>query len=86
MTPNPLTAPAVGTIRRCTTHRMVAGVASGLAEYLDVDPLLVRIAFVVLAALDGIAVPLYLALWLLVPADDAPASVAEDLVGRLGRF
>ncbi len=85
MTLNPLTAPTTGTVRRCTTHRMVAGVAAGLAEHLDMDPLLVRIAFVVLAVMGGIAVPLYLALWLLIPAGDAPSSIAEDLIARLSR-
>jgi len=38
-----------------------AGVAAGLADYLDVDPTLVRIGFVALTLLGGVAVPLYLA-------------------------
>lgn len=83
MTTDPLSPPIQAReLRRCTTHRMAAGVAAGLGEYFDVDPLLVRIAFVVLAALGGIAVPLYLAMWLLVPADDGSPSIAEDLVAR----
>lgn len=40
---------------------MLAGVAGGLADYFDVDPTIVRIAFVALAFLGGLAVPLYLA-------------------------
>lgn len=80
------------TLRRCTTHRMVAGVAAGLAEYFDLDPLGVRIAFVVLAVAGGLAVPVYAALWLLVPADRLPgrsprttwssAAPAPDLHGE----
>jgi phage shock protein PspC (stress-responsive transcriptional regulator) len=36
----------------------------------------------VLALAGGMGVPLYLALWLLVPADDSPTSIAEDLLDR----
>lgn len=69
-------------LRRCDTHRMVAGVAAGIGEHFDLDPLLVRIAFVVLAAAGGLGVPLYLAMWLLVPAGGSLTSIAEDLVSR----
>ncbi len=73
---------AVPSLRRCRAHRMVAGVAAGLGEHFDVDPLLVRAALLVLALAGGMGVPLYLALWLLVPADDSPTSIAEDLLDR----
>ena len=48
---------------------MVAGVAGGLAEYLDVDPVAVRIGFVVASfLLGGIGGPiLYLLMWAVVP-------------------
>ena len=61
---------------------MVAGVASGLADYFDIDPTLVRIGFVALALLGGLAVPLYLAGWLLIPEEESDRSVAEDLLAR----
>ena len=61
---------------------MVAGVAAGFADYLGVDPTLVRIGFVVLALMGGIAVPLYLAGWLLIPEEDGGRTVAEALFTR----
>ena len=61
---------------------MLAGVASGLADYFDIDPTLVRIGFVVLALFGGLAVPLYLAGWLLIPEEEADRSVAEELLAR----
>jgi phage shock protein PspC (stress-responsive transcriptional regulator) len=61
---------------------MVAGVAAGLADFLDVDPTVVRIGFVVLTFVGGIAVPLYLAGWLLIPEEGSDESVAEALVGH----
>jgi phage shock protein PspC (stress-responsive transcriptional regulator) len=62
--------------------RMLAGVAVGLADYFDVDPTLVRIGFVALAFLGGLAVPLYLAGWLLIPDEGAEHSIAEELLER----
>ena len=62
--------------------RMLAGVAVGLADYFDVDPTIVRIGFVALAFLGGLAVPLYLAGWLLIPDEDTDLSVAEELLAR----
>jgi len=61
---------------------MLAGVAAGLADYFDVDPTLVRIGFVVLSFMGGLAVPLYLAGWVLIPDEGAEVSVAEELLAR----
>ncbi|MGO8869888.1 MAG: PspC domain-containing protein [Acidimicrobiales bacterium] len=69
-------------LHRRRDGRMLAGVAAGLADYFDIDPTLVRIAFVVLAVVGGLAVPLYLAGWLLIPEEGADRSVAEDLLER----
>ncbi len=65
-------------LRRRPDQGMIAGVAAGLAEYLDVDVVAVRLAFVILALAGGIAVPLYVAAWLLVPAEGSSSSIAED--------
>ncbi len=69
-------------LHRGARGRMVAGVASGLADYFDVDPTIVRIGFVALAFVGGLAVPLYLAGWLLIPDEDTDLSVAEELLAR----
>jgi phage shock protein PspC (stress-responsive transcriptional regulator) len=61
---------------------MLGGVAAGAADFFDVDPTLVRIGFVVLAFLGGLAVPLYVAGWLLIPDEDSDTSVAEELLAR----
>jgi phage shock protein PspC (stress-responsive transcriptional regulator) len=57
---------------------VVGGVAAGIAAYLDLDPVLVRIAFVALTFLGGFGIVLYLAGWLLIPADDTERAVAQD--------
>jgi phage shock protein C len=53
---------------RSSRDHNLAGVCGGIAEYLNVDPTLVRAAFVVLTILSaGTGVMLYGALWLIVP-------------------
>jgi phage shock protein PspC (stress-responsive transcriptional regulator) len=69
-------------LRRCPHERMLAGVAAGLADYLDVDPTVVRVGLVLLALVGGIAVPLYIAAWLLIPDEEAEQSIAEELFRR----
>lgn len=69
-------------LRRPFDGRLVAGVAAGLADYLDVDVVLVRVGLVVLAILGGLGVPLYLAAWLLIPELGSDQSLAEHLLGR----
>jgi phage shock protein PspC (stress-responsive transcriptional regulator) len=69
-------------LHRPRAHRMVAGVAVGMADYFDIDPMLVRMGFVVLTLLGGLALPLYLAGWLLIPEEGADYSVAEELLAR----
>ena len=63
--------------------RMLAGVASGIARYLAVDLLLVRIALVALIIVGGIGLPLYLACWLLIPDEGATQSIAANFVQSL---
>ena len=69
-------------LHRGRENRMLAGVAVGVADYFDVDPTLVRVGFVVLAIMGGLAIPLYLAGWLLIPEEGAELSVAEDLLAH----
>ena len=56
--------------------RMLAGVAAGVARYLNVDVTVVRIVFAVLTVVGGAALPIYLAGWLLIPEDGADQSIA----------
>ena len=52
---------------RSRSDSMLGGVCGGLAEYFDIDPVLVRLLFVVFAAFGGAGVPVYIVLWLIVP-------------------
>ena len=75
MTMNSTTSPAP--LRRSTTDRKLAGVAGGLADYLKVDPLLVRIGFAVSTLFTGAGLVAYAVMWALVPSDDAAPDAAQ---------
>ena len=63
-------------LERPVHDRMLAGVAAGVARYLNVDVTVVRIVFAVLTVVGGAALPIYLAGWLLIPEDGADQSIA----------
>jgi signal transduction histidine kinase len=50
-------------LRRSRSDRIVAGVAAALGDRLGIDPVVVRLAFVVLAFAGGVGVIAYLLLW-----------------------
>jgi len=55
---------------RSRKNRMIWGVAGGLAEYLDIDVVLVRIGFVVLAFANGLGLLLYIVMAIVVPNEE----------------
>ena len=60
-------------LRRSRTDRVVAGVCAGIAQQLDIDPLVVRIAVVAVTLISGGAAALaYLIAWMLIPRDETP--------------
>ena len=54
-------------LRRSKEDRVIAGVCAGLGRYLGIDPVLLRIAFVVLAIAGGGGILLYVVSWILIP-------------------
>jgi phage shock protein C len=64
-------------LRRSSDNRVVAGVCGGLGEYLGVDPVLIRIAAVVLVFVGGAGLVAYLVAWLVMPAAAEGGSVAR---------
>jgi phage shock protein PspC (stress-responsive transcriptional regulator) len=63
---------------------VLGGVAGGLGDYFNIDPLLVRIGFVGLMIFGGAGLVLYVVAWLLIPAHGQDASNLEGFLSRLG--
>ena len=62
---------------RNTNDEMVGGVCSGIANYLNIDPVIVRLVFVLMALGGGHGFLAYLILWVLMPVDEEPAAKAH---------
>ena len=56
-------------LRRSRDDKVIAGVCGGLGRYLGVDPVLLRIAFVVLAVAGGGGILIYVVAWILIPEE-----------------
>lgn len=54
---------------RARGNRVFGGVAAGLSEYLSIDPILVRIIFVIAAFFNGIGLIAYIVMWIVVPEE-----------------
>jgi phage shock protein C len=52
---------------RSETNKVIAGVAGGLGEYFDIDPVVVRVLFAVMFFLGGGGLLIYIILWIAVP-------------------
>jgi phage shock protein PspC (stress-responsive transcriptional regulator) len=78
------TAPAapVRRLTRRTDKRVIAGVASGIAAFLGIEPWIVRIGFIVLVPFGGFGALAYLIAWLLVPVEGTDRSLATAVVRR----
>ena len=73
-------------LTRDTQRAVLGGVAAGFGRYLDVDPVLVRLGFVLLAFVNGLGILFYLASWLLMPRADAvaPAETSASPTAGMG--
>jgi phage shock protein PspC (stress-responsive transcriptional regulator) len=57
-------------IKRNPNDKVIAGVCSGLAKSLEIDPIIMRLVFVVGFVAFGVGPILYLLLWLLMPKEE----------------
>lgn len=60
---------------RNTQEKMIGGVAAGLADYLNIDVVLMRVLLVIafFFPLPFYLVPCYLIMWMIMPAQPAPS-------------
>ena len=67
---------------RSKSDVMIAGVCSGLAKYLDVDPTAIRLAFVLLLFLALGGFWIYVILWIIMPVEPAVGSASVDVAEK----
>ena len=54
---------------RSAKSKVFGGVAGGIAEYFDIDPIIIRLLFVIIAFAGGGGVIVYLILWIALPLE-----------------
>ena len=74
--------PSVPPLRRDTSRGVIGGVAAGVARQIGVDPLYVRIGFLLAAAAGGLGVVVYALGWALLPGEDGAPTRTRHLAAR----
>ncbi len=73
---------------RSRTEKVIAGVAGGIAAYVDVDPVIVRLAFLALT-FTGVGLFLYPILWIIMPIEGTqkagPAQAFDEIRDAFAR-
>jgi phage shock protein C len=69
-------------LMRSRTEKVIAGVAGGIATYLSIDPVLVRLALVALL-FTGVGVLLYPILWLIMPLEGGSGPAPEQAIDEM---
>ena len=72
-------------LRRSRSDRVGAGVAGGLGEYFDVDPVLFRVLFATAAFFGGAGVLAYLLAWAAIPEQGTERAPIDGFVRGLRR-
>ncbi len=60
-----------GKLVRSKSDRMIAGVCGGLARYFNIDPVIVRLVFVLAVLFGGVSPLIYVVLWIVMPEEGA---------------
>jgi phage shock protein PspC (stress-responsive transcriptional regulator) len=64
---------------RSNTDKVIGGVSGGLADYLNIDVVIIRILFVLLALFGGGGVLIYIILWIAIPAQTVGFTPIHDM-------
>ncbi|MFH1849160.1 MAG: PspC domain-containing protein [archaeon] len=72
---------------RSRENKVLAGVCGGIGEYFSIDPVWIRLAFVLFAMAHGIGVLIYIVGWIIIPENPdhktGKKTTAENTVDRI---
>ncbi|WP_336215102.1 PspC domain-containing protein [Nonomuraea sp. LPB2021202275-12-8] len=69
-------------LRRTRKGRIIAGVCSGVGEYVGIDANLVRIGLAIATLFGGLGIGVYAIGWLLMPEEGKDTSIVQDLMNK----
>lgn len=56
---------------RSRQNRKIAGICGGMGDYFDLDPVWIRLIFILFFFLGGSALLIYLVMWIIIPLEPA---------------
>ncbi len=69
-------------LNRSRSNHIIGGVCGGLGDYFDIDPVLVRLIWLILILFGGVGLFLYLIAWVIIPMElDNAGQVATESAG-----
>ena len=69
---------------RSSSDRVLGGVCAGLGSFLGIDPILIRVFFIVWTVLGEFSVLIYILLWVIVPSDSSSDADGAFQINDLG--
>lgn len=69
---------------RSSKSKVFGGVAGGIAEYFDVDPIIIRLLFVIIAFAGGGGALVYIILWIALPLEPLTYNMYSGSAGNYG--
>lgn len=64
-------------LRRNKIDGILGGVCAGFADYFDIDPIIVRVAYVLSVLFLGVPLLIYFILWIFIPSDKRAPYIRE---------
>lgn len=69
-------------LQRTDNGKIIAGVCSGVGEYIGVDPNILRLGLAIASFFGGLGFGVYVVAWLLLPEQNKDTSIAQDLIEK----
>lgn len=65
---------------RSETDKIIGGVCGGIAEYINIDPIIVRILFIVASTSGGFGLTVYIILWIVIPSESSIQKNSDEVI------
>lgn len=69
-------------LSRSETDKVIGGVASGIARYLEIDPLIIRLIFLALIFGGGSGFLIYIVLWIILPSENTVLESSKEVINE----
>ncbi len=66
-------------LRRDSSNNILGGVCSGLARKIGIDPVFIRVFFLIAALFRGFFIPVYIILWIIIPSDKEKITIKKNI-------